>query len=139
MEKLKDPRAEAELRIGQALCALGQGAGPARISRSAVAAFRERYLDIFALRIEEDCAEGHDKWTIEGPNVLDRARSVGRLAAHLSLCQGAMAIEERHLTSAAEQIEKYHLGRYCEFPSNEKVLLAARQTMLAGVEGAGLH
>jgi hypothetical protein len=138
MKKAKDPRVEAELRIGQALFALGQGAGATRVSRGSIAAVRERYLDNFARRIEQDWAEGHDNWAVEGPNVLDRARAMGRLAAHLALCEGSMAIEERHLRASFAQVEKYHLGRFCEIPQEQK-LTALREDLLDGAARAGMH
>lgn len=126
MSKVREPRFEAELRMGQALCAFGVGAGPTRISRGVVAAIRERYLETFALRIEEDQAAGCDRWAVEGPNVLDRARAIGRLAAHLALCEGSMSIEPRHLKGAVEQVEAYHMGRYCDIPPvEERVLIGA--------------
>lgn len=140
MEQVRDPRVEAELRIGQALCAVGQGAGPTRISRGVVQAVRERYLETFVLRIEEDRAEGRDRWGVEGPNVLDRARAMGRLAAHLALCEGSMAIETRHWRGAVEQVEKYHMGRFCSIPTaQERVMAPASGNLLERENARSMH
>lgn len=140
MEKVRDSRVEAELRIGQALCAIGQGAGPTRISRGVVRAVRERYLENFVVRIEEDEAAGRDGWCLEGPNVLDRARAMGRLAAHLALCEGSMAIEPRHWKEAVTQVEKYHMGRYCDIPpAQERVLSPAPAKPLDGETARSMH
>jgi hypothetical protein len=109
----QDPIVEAERRVGQALVALGQGAGVIRVSRGAVDAFRERYLEPVARQVNADWSEGCDRWREEGPNVLDRVRTQGRLAAQFAIEEGAMAVERRHLVAAVERVEGYHLGRWC--------------------------
>ena len=120
MSEQRDPVYEAERRIGQALVAFGQGSGIVRVSRGAVDAFRGRYLRPFAHKIHQDWREGHDTWSVEGPNVLDRVRAFGRVAAHLALEEGSMVVDSRHVVAAAERIEGYHLGQWCQIPGEQK-------------------
>jgi len=126
----QDPVVEAERRVGQALVALGQGSGAIRVSRGAVDAFRARYLEPVARQIHADWSKGCDRWLEEGPNVLDRVRTQGRVAAQLAVDEGAMAIERRHLLAAVERVEGYHLGRWCPRSSAAKEEAASEEAPL---------
>jgi histone H3/H4 len=89
--------------LGQFYCAFGQGAGSMRISRSAIAALRERY------RAPIEAAPG--PWKSRSANVLGFVAQVGRTAALLATEAGRTAINADDFSVARRRVEgRVHAG-----------------------------
>jgi hypothetical protein len=84
--------------LGQVCVAFGQGTGPVRVSREAVAALRDRYGALFT----EDLAR---RWDDVAVQALERIRAIGRLAAHLTTSEARTAIGSEELLAAAHTVE----------------------------------
>ena len=89
--------------LGQFFCAFGQGAGSMRIQRSAIAAFRRRYLGPI------QSAPG--PWKAVSANVLSFVAQVGRFAALLATQAGRTAITGEDFMHARRAVEHTVHGR----------------------------
>jgi hypothetical protein len=85
--------------LGQASVAFGQGTGAIRVSRQAVAAFRERYGAVLTSEVVL-------RWDAVAVQALERLRAVGRLAAHLAAADARTVIGREDLLAAAVKVEE---------------------------------
>jgi hypothetical protein len=90
--------APAEVVLGQVCAAFGQGTGPLRVSRQAVAALRERYEPL----VTPDVLR---QWEGLAVQVLERMRAIGRLAAHHTTRRAQTVIGDEDLLRAARTVE----------------------------------
>lgn len=94
------------LILAQMYQALGQGTGPVRVRRQAVLALRARYLDLLT-----DAVVAH--FDEQAPQVLERIRAIGRLAAHRTVLQGKTAVAAEEVREAAIQVEDVSATSLC--------------------------
>lgn len=92
--------------LAQMYQALGQGTGPIRVRRQAVLALRARYLDLLT-----DGVVAH--FDEQAPQVLERIRAIGRLAAHRTVLQGKTAVAAEEVHDAAVQVEDASATSLC--------------------------
>lgn len=94
-----------ELILGQFYVAFGQGAGCVRVHRETIGAIREHYVGL----IEKNA----DSWEAEGVQVLERVRTVGRLAALKAVQDGSSAIAPKHFTDSTTAVQARSRTRWC--------------------------
>ena len=78
---------EVEQILGQFFVAFGQGAGCVRVARDTIVAIRNQYVGM----IEKEART----WEEDSVQVLERVRTVGRLAALTALQRGSPTIERQ--------------------------------------------
>ncbi|MGB2713058.1 MAG: hypothetical protein WBC51_02700 [Vicinamibacterales bacterium] len=96
---------EVEQILGQFFVAFGQGAGCVRVRRETVLAIRDRYIDVIE-------AESHT-WEEEAVQVLERVRTVGRLAALIATERGSSSITREDFVQSTGRIESTSRTRWC--------------------------
>lgn len=96
---------EVEQILGQFFVAFGQGAGCVRVRRETILAIRERYLAVIE-------TEAHS-WEEEAVQVLERVRTVGRLAALIATERGASSIAREDFVQSTGRIESRSRTRWC--------------------------
>ena len=96
---------EVEQILGQFFVAFGQGTGCVRVARETVAAIRNHYVDMIQ--------EYSPSWEEDAVQVLERVRTVGRLAALNSLEQGSSTISPEHFKDATGKIQSRSRTRWC--------------------------
>lgn len=84
--------------MAQIWVAFGQGTGAVRVGHEAAWALRELYYDA----IDETVLS---VWESEAVQVLERIRTIGRLAAALALEQAQIAISRETVLAAAAAVE----------------------------------
>lgn len=94
------------LILAQLYQALGQGTGPVRVRRQAARALRARYLDLLT-----DGLVAH--FDAHAPQVLERIRAIGRLAAHKMATQGRTALSADDMDQAMLQVEDVSATSFC--------------------------
>ena len=85
--------------INQSLVALGQGTGCIRISSRACRVFVDLMTAVEAKR------KLHEQWEQTAVQMLERMRTVGRVAASLILDEGRVHIEEEEITLAFRRVQ----------------------------------
>ena len=88
----------AEEVMGQALVAFGQGTGAVWVHREAVTALRALYAGYMERALQY--------WDEDAVQALERVRATGRLAAHLAIQDGRLAITEHDFTTAAGTVRE---------------------------------
>ena len=96
----------AENIIGQCYIAFGQGLGSMRVSRNAVEALRERYLQIITPEVLE-------QWDIFGSQVLERVRAVGRMAALRAASAGRTCVDAIDFIDSSRAVEDVSMTPLC--------------------------
>lgn len=99
-------RIQRDIILAQIYQALGQGTGPVRVSRAAVTALGQRYRALITDAVV-------DQWGAQGPQVLERIRTIGRMAAQRTIAQGKTAIGAEECVQAAVAIEKVSATSFC--------------------------
>ena len=87
--------------IGQCIFAIGIGAGPIRIHRTAVRALLDRYKEHFIEVLTDD----PNSWEKTSSCALDNAQVIGRAAAMRAAQAGQMSIRPEDIISAAEIVD----------------------------------
>jgi hypothetical protein len=90
---------QQDIVLAQLYEALGQGTGCLRVSRKAGTALGGRYLPL----VTEEVAA---RWEALAPQVLERIRTIGRLAAQMTAAQGATSIAPEVVRQAAVLVEE---------------------------------
>jgi hypothetical protein len=96
--------------LAQILVAFGQGTGLTRTSQRAVLAMRGRYLDQIEQRLPE--------WGENAVQVLERIRTIGKVAALTATQRAATTISEDDVNAAIEAVERESDTSWC--PPREK-------------------
>jgi hypothetical protein len=96
---------EVEQILGQFFVAFGQGTGCVRVKRETIAAIRNHYIGMIETYSQS--------WEEDAVQVLERVRTVGRLAALNSLQQGSSAISPEHFLDATGRIQHSSRTRWC--------------------------
>lgn len=95
-----------EVVLGQIYQAFGQGTGAVRVSRRAVHALGERYQGTIDAAVVS-------RWDELAPQILERMRAIGRLAAQLTGALGETAIGGEATVQAAIMVEKVSRTDFC--------------------------
>jgi hypothetical protein len=88
--------AEVEEIAGQILIAFGQGTGAIRVPRGTVRTMRA-YFRRFA-------EKAVPRWGVDGSEVLERVRLMGRLAAQIAVGRGSHELGSDDFTKAADSV-----------------------------------
>jgi hypothetical protein len=102
-----DPAAGALAIETQALVVFGQGTDTLRVSRAAVMTFR----NCMSRRITPQVIETWDGIAVQ---LLERVRTIGRVAAQLALAEGDTCISRDHVLAAFEQVAQRSKTSFCD-------------------------
>jgi hypothetical protein len=91
--------------MAQIWVAFGQGTGLTRTSQKAVLVLQARYFSEIAGHLEE--------WGKEAVQVLERIRTIGKLAALKALERGDTRISEEDVNAAIEAVERESDTSWC--------------------------
>jgi hypothetical protein len=102
-----DPEVGALAIETQALVAFGQGTDTMRVSRAAAMAFRQ----CLNRRLTPEVV---DTWPEIAVQLLERVRSIGRVAAQLALALGDTCISRDDVLAAFEKVARRSKTDYCD-------------------------
>lgn len=106
-ERAEDPMiASEEVPIFvQMLIAFGQGTGSIRVSRAVAGTICKKFLEYLHYDHCQARINGkEDVWAAHGPQVLERARAAGRLAAQTATAEGRTQIFEEDFSNAIKKV-----------------------------------
>lgn len=116
--------------MAQIMVAFGQGTGATRVSQEAALQLRTIYYGAITEHLTRI-------WGTEAVQVLERVRSIGKLAAHRAMIAGATAISAADLMASAEAVQQVSLSPFCPpLPYNAGRTRAAPEPSRRGLAAA---
>ena len=85
--------------MAQIWVAFGQGTGATRVSQSAAVALRTLYFDAITAQVV------NERWGVDGVQVLERIRAIGKLAAFKAVERGDTTVQPDDVQSAALTVQ----------------------------------